>query len=170
MTQKETFNPNDTFVGKITSKSSFKPMALAGLIGTVGACIIGLNAILGINIRPVFAFEVEKLVASDTQQIVATQKTMKRLETLIRAQDASTRTILALQKGQYDLKLRQIDRQKRELRRELAEHQSRAQVFRDKGERVPGWIRGTIADTETTLDELQGERRRVEDQQLELER
>lgn len=166
----EPFNPNETFVGKITNKRGFKPMAIATAIGTVGACLIGLNAILGINIRPVFAFEIEKLMIADASQVAANTQTMQRLDAILRAQDATSRTILDLKRGQYGIKLRQIDRQKRELRRELAEHQSRAQVFRDKEEQVPGWIRGTIVDTETTLDELKDERRRVEDQQLELER
>jgi len=123
-------------------KKKWTPMAVLGFIGATGATIIALNTFTGLNFRPAWGYEVEQLVSDDVE--------------------------LQLNKGQYELRLHQIDRERRELRRELADHQSRAQEFRNKNEPVPSWLRSTIADTETSIKELGDERRVVETKLLGL--
>ena len=161
--KEETVDSDATAIDKITQSKKFKPMAIITTIGAVGVAIVALNTFTGLNFRPAWGYEVERLTASN-------KMIQKRLDSVIQIRDTTSRAILDLNKGQYGLKLNQIDRQKRELRRELAQHQSRAQVFRDRNEVVPGWLRDSIADTETTIDELGNERSRVENQLLDLER
>lgn len=155
------------------TKKNYRPMAIIGTIGTIGVAIVALNTFTGLNFRPAWAYETEALIAADIEfqkKMDATnEESQQRMEKVIRTQDTSSRIMLELSKGQYGLKLGQLDRQKRELRRELAEHQSRAQQFRDRSEVVPDWLRDTIADTETTIEELGNERSRVENKLLELE-
>jgi hypothetical protein len=137
-------------------------MVIISSIGAFGVALIALNTVTGLNFRPAWGYETEQLAASDVL-------IMQRLEKVLQIQDATSRTVLELNKGQYQLRLNQIDRQKRELRRELAEHQERAQKFRDESQPVPSWLRNTIVDTDTSLDELSIERSTVETKILELE-
>jgi len=159
---------------KVVPKKYYKPMAIITAIGAIGIAIVALNTFTGLNFRPAWAYETEALADADFQLQESMEETnervQQRLDRVLQTQDKSSRTILELSKGQYGLKITQIDRQKRELRRELADHQQRAQVFRDRTEVVPGWLRDSIADTETSIEELGNERGRVETQLLELER
>ena len=143
-------------------KKKLTPMAIIGTIGAIGATIVALNTFTGLNFRPAWAYETEQLAASDVM-------IQQRLEKVLEIQDTTSKTILELSKTQYQMRIYQIDRERRELRRELAEHQGRAQEHRDAGEAVPSWLRDTIADTETTLDELANERDQVEQKLLGLE-
>jgi hypothetical protein len=169
MSEKRNITPEE----KVAPKKNYKPMAILTAIGTIGVAIVALNTFTGLNFRPAWAYEIEALSDADTQlqeQMDDTNKRVQqRLDRVLKAQDTSSRTILDLSKGQYGIKLNQIDREKRELRRELADRQQRAQVFRDRSEVVPGWLRDSIADTETSIEELGNERGRVEIQLLELE-
>lgn len=144
------------------TKKKWTPMAIAATIGTVGATIIALNTFTGLNFRPAWGHEIEQLAAADVE-------VMQRLDNILLIQDSTSKNLLQLNKGQFELRLYQIDRERRELRRELADHQSRAQGFRDGGQPVPSWLRSTIADTETTLKELAEERNVVETKLLGLE-
>ena len=144
------------------AKKKWTPMAIFGFIGAVGATIIALNTFTGLNFRPAWGHEVEQLVAADVE-------VMKRLDNILMIQDSTSKNLLQLNKGQYELRLHQIDRERRELRREMADHQSRAQEFRNSGEPVPSWLRTTIADTETSIKELGEERQTVETKLLGLE-
>lgn len=143
-------------------KKRWTPTVILGTIGATGAALIALNTISGLNFRPAWGHEIEQLASADVE-------VMQRLDTILQIQDSTSKNLLQLNKGQYKLRLHQIDRERRELRRELAEHQSRAQEFRNNGEPVPSWLRGTIADTETSLDELAAERQTVETKLLGLE-
>jgi len=149
-------------VAKPVAKKKWTPMMILGTIGAVGGALIAINAISGLNFRPAWGHEVEQLAATD-------KKVMERLDNILMIQDSTSKNLLQLNKGQYELRLHQIDRERRELRRELAEHQSRAQEFRDNGQTVPAWLRGTIADTNTSLTELAEERSVVETKLLGLE-
>jgi len=142
-------------------KKKWTPMAVLGFIGATGATIIALNTFTGLNFRPAWGYEVEQLVSADVE-------VMQRLDNILMIQDSTSKNLLQLNKGQYELRLHQIDRERRELRRELADHQSRAQEFRNKNEPVPSWLRSTIADTETSIKELGDERRVVETKLLGL--
>lgn len=135
---------------------------ILGTIGATGAALIALNTISGLNFRPAWGHEIEQLVSAD-------KAVMERLDNILMIQDSTSKNLLQLNKGQYELRLHQIDRERRELRRELAEHQSRAQEFRDNGQTPPAWLRGTIADTNTSLTELAEERSVVETKLLGLE-
>ncbi len=146
----------------VPQKKRMTPMAVLATIGSVGAVLIALNTFTGLNFRPAWGHEVEQLVSADVEII-------QRLDKLLLIQDSTSRNMLSLSRQQFELRLNQIDRQKRELRRELAEHQSRAQQFRDDSQPVPSWIRSTIADAETTMEELNNERSQVEAKILELE-
>ena len=143
------------------AKKKWTPMVILGTIGAVGGALIAINTISGLNFRPAWGYEVIQLASEDT-------KIMKRLDTILQIQDSTSKNLLQLNKGQYELRLHQIDRERRELRRELADHQSRAQEFRNNGEQVPAWLRSTIADTETSIKELGEERRIVETKLLGL--
>ncbi len=159
---------------KVVQKKNYRPMAVITAIGAIGLAIVALNTFTGLNFRPAWAYETEALAAADSQLQESMEKTnnrvQQRLDKVLQTQDKSSRVLLELSKGQYGLKLSQIDRKKRELRRDLADHQQRAQLFRDRNEVVPGWLRDSIADTETSIEELGNERSRVETQLLELER
>ena len=155
-------NQNQPHVVAVPLKKKMTPLVILSTIGVIGASIVALNTLTGLNFRPAWAYETELLAASDVQ-------VLERLDKVLEIQSATSKTVLALSKQQYELRLNQIDRQKRELRRELAEHQSRAQQFRDASEPVPSWIRSTIADAETTMEELNNERRQVETKIVELE-
>ena len=147
---------------KVTKQSIMrKPIAIMATVGVLVATVSALNTFTGLNFRPAWGYEVEQLVAADVQ-------IMQRLERILLIQDSTSKNLLQLNTGQYELRLHQIDRERRELRRELAEHQSRAQEFRDKSEPVPSWLRSTIADTETSIKELAEERRVVETKLLGL--
>ncbi len=143
-------------------KKRLTPTVILSTIGIIGGTIVAINAFTGLNFRPAWGYETEQLAASDVEII-------QRLDKMLLIQDSTSRSMLELTKQQYQLQLNQIDRQKRELRRELAEHQTRAQEFRDNSEPVPGWLRDTIADTETSIDELSAERGQVERKIIELE-
>jgi len=143
-------------------KKKVTPMVVLSTVGAIGATIIALNAFTGLNFRPAWGHEVEQLAAADVE-------VMQRLDNILQIQDSTSKNLLQLNKGQFELRLYQIDRERREFRRELADHQSRAQGFRDDGDPVPSWLRSTIADTETSLKELAEERHVVETKLLGLE-
>jgi len=162
MPEEENITVPKDHVAVATEPKKKRLMVVITTIGTCGVAIIALNTFTGLNFRPAWAYETEQLAASDVL-------IMQRLEKVLQIQGATSRTVLQLNKGQYQLRLNQIDRQKRELRRELAEWQSRAQGFRDESEPVPSWLRNSIADTNTSMDELSIERNTVETKILELE-
>lgn len=156
------FDAQPAVTKHVLVKKKWTPMVILSTIGTIGVTIVALNTFTGLNFRPAWGHEVEQLASAD-------KEVMQRLDTILLIQDSTSKNLLQLNKGQYELRLHQIDRERRELRRELAEHQSRAQGFRDASEPVPSWLRGTIADTETSLSELADERSRVQTKLLGLE-
>ncbi len=142
-------------------KKKWTPMVILTTVGAVGVAIVALNTFTGLNFRPAWGHEVEQLTAVDVE-------VMQRLDNILLIQDSTSKNLLQLNKGQYELRLHQIDRERRELRRELADHQARAQGFRDGQQPIPSWLRNTIADTETSIKELGEERSIVETKLLGL--
>ena len=133
-----------------------------GSIATIGAALVAINTFTGLNFRPAWGYEIEQRVAAEAE-------IQQRLQRVLEIQDTTSRSIVDLKKGQLELRIGQIDRKKREIRRELAGHQTRAQDdYRSKGLAVPGWLLDSIADAESTIKELDGERDLVERQILEL--
>lgn len=153
--EEKEFDPNQTIVSKITHSKHRSLMYWLTGLGTVGAALIALNAFTGLNLRPAWGFEVEQLAAADVT-------TKQKLERVMELQDTTADTITELRKGQLEIRVHQIDREKRELRRELAGHQQRAEEYRQREQPVPGWLLTSITDTESALRELDEERERVE--------
>ena len=162
--EEKEFDPSQTVVQQSVNKAAKRRIITwVGTLATIGAGVVAIQTFTGLNFRPVWAYELEKVAAAEME-------TKKRLETILEIQDATSRSMLDLKKGQLELRLKQIDREKRELRRELAEHQTRAQAFRDRGEPVPSWLRDTSVDSESDLTALDEEQTRATTQLLELER
>jgi len=159
--------PNDNVAA--SHKKKVTPMVVFGTIAALGAAIVALNSFTGLNFRPAWGYEIEQLVESDNQQVASNNQTQQRLDMILEIQDSTSRTILQLSKGQYELRLNQIDRERREIRRELAEYQTRAQNHRNNGERVPDWLSERILDSEENLDELDSEKDQIQNKLLELE-
>ena len=143
-------------------KKRITPMVIFSTIAALGAAIVALNTFTGLNFRPAWGYEIEHLVASDSA-------TQQRLDMILEIQDSTSRTILQLSKGQYELRLHQMDRERREVRRELAEYQTRAEGYRDNNEAVPSWLSERILDSEEILEELDSEKDQIETKLLELE-
>ena len=162
--EEKEFDPSKTVVQQSVNKAARRRIITwVGSLATIGAGVVALHTFTGLNFRPVWAYELEKVAAAELE-------IKQRLESVLEIQDATSRSVLDLKKGQLELRLKQIDREKRELRRELAEHQTRAQAFRDRGEAVPSWLRDTIVDSESDLGALDEEKARATTQLLELER
>ncbi len=157
------FDPSKTTVSKAVNTAAKRKitMWLTG-IATLGAAVVALNTFTGLNFRPAWGYEIEKVAAADVE-------IKQRLDRVLQIQDTTSRAIGDLKKGQLELRVKQIEREKRELRRELAGHQTRAEGFRSRSEPVPQWLLDTIADSESSIGELDQERNRVESQLLELE-
>jgi len=160
---KEEFDPSKTVVKTAVSAAAKRKitMWLTGF-ATVGAAIVALNTFTGLNFRPAWGYEIEQIAQAEA-------RVQKRLDAVLKIQDTTSRAIGELKKGQLQLRIKQIEREKRDLNREYAEHQTRAQAFRDRSEPVPGWLLRTIADAESEIKELDHERGLVENQLLELE-
>lgn len=154
----EEFDPSKTVIKHAARK---KIGVWIGTVAAAGAALVAINTFTGLNFRPAWGYEIERVAASD-------KAIQKRLDSVLQIQDATSRAIGDLKKSQLELRIRQIDREKRELRRELAGHQTRAQEFRDRSEPVPGWLLSTIADSESAIRELDEERDLAERQILEL--
>lgn len=135
-----------------------------GSIAAVAGLVTALNTFTGLSFRPAWGYETERLAAADVD-------IKQRLDRVLEIQGSTAKAVEQLQRGQFDVKLQQIDRQQREARRALAEHETRAEdQYRSQGKAVPRWLRDAIADTESDLEALRTEKMAVEAQQLELER
>jgi hypothetical protein len=55
-----------------------------------------------------------------------------------------------------------IDRQKWELRKELAEHRAQEKGYTRNSASVPPWLQNLIDDTAVTIQKLDEDRRRIE--------
>jgi hypothetical protein len=144
----------------------------AGII-TAGSLLVGINTFTGLNFRPAWGYEIEQVKGDNTKTnalfLAANTKIETRLERVLQIQNTTSRTMEALKKGQLELRIHQIDRQIRELNRELAGQQTRAQdEYRSKGHMVPSWLSNAISNSGSTIAVLNNERNRVESQILEL--
>ena len=140
-----------------------KWMWTLGIVAALGGTITAITTLTGVNLRPAWGYEIAQLTKTDTGHA-------EKLQRLERVQGTTTRVLETLQRGQYDIRLDQIDRSRRETRRELAEHQTRAEGFRRESQPVPGWLRNAISDAEGELERLADERRGLEAKLLKLEK
>ena len=158
--KQEEFDPNKTVIKQAARR---KIGVWIGTVAAAGAALVAINTFTGLNFRPAWGYEIEQVAAAD-------KVIQQRLDAVLGIQESTSRAIGDLKKGQLELRIRQIDREKRELRRELAGHQTRAQAFRDRSEPVPQWLLDTIADSESAVRELDEERDLAERQILEVTR
>jgi hypothetical protein len=132
-----------------------KPIAIMATVGVLVASITALNTFTGLNFRPAWGYEIEQSIAFDL-------KTQELLDQFLATQVETARTLMELQKSQHELQMNMIDRQKWELRKELAEHQAQERGYRNNSATVPTWLQNLVRDTETTIQKLDEERRRIE--------
>ncbi len=132
-----------------------KPIAIMATVGVLVASVAALNTFTGLNFRPAWGYEIEQSIAFDKEIQI-------QLTKFAATQDEISRTLLELQKGQYELQLGMIDRQKWELRKELAEHQTQKTGYTRNSATVPVWLQNLVNDTATAIKKLDEERSRIE--------
>jgi len=138
-----------------TPKRFTKPVAIMTVIGALIASISALNAFTGLNFRPAWGYEIEQSITSDKQ-------TQVLLNQVIDQQNVLTKDILEMQKVQYEIRLGLIDRQKWELRSELATHQANTKSYRNNSASVPRWLQNLVSTTEIAIQKLDKERNQIE--------
>lgn len=148
----EKFDPNKTTISKITGTRTFKWTAILGGIGAVGGALVAVNAFTGLDLRPAWGFEVADL-----------QKQQIRIEGLLDKSnnnlERAAQSILELNREQLELKIAQIEFDRREARRELTELQLQAEKYRVSGEPLPGFLTQGISDTEERIQNLDEEKK-----------
>ncbi len=132
-----------------------KPIAIMATIGVLVASISALNTFTGLNFRPAWAYEIEQSIIFDEQTQIQLIKIFEELE-------STNRTILELQKGQYELQIGMIDRQKWELRKELADHKAQEKGYTRNAATVPTWLQHLVDDTAVEIKKLDEARSRIE--------
>ena len=70
--------------------------------------------------------------------------------------------ILDLQQVQYELQIGMIDREKWELRKELADHKSRVKSYRNNSASIPAWLQDLVDDTDAQIQKLNEARFKIE--------
>jgi hypothetical protein len=132
-----------------------KPIAIMATVGVLVASISALNAFTGLNFRPAWGYEIE-------QSIIFDEQTQIQLDKIFEVLDSTNRTILELQKGQYELQIGMIDRQKWELRNELAGHKAQQKGYTRNAATVPAWLQHLVDDTAVSIRKLDEARSRIE--------
>lgn len=130
-----------------------KLWTIIGGIGTLGAAVTGIGAVANSNYRPVLKTEVEHVLPAEDYQ---------------RLQIAGEQRIRDLNIEQLRIKQKVLNSDRRELRRDLANSRERADIYRHRNESVPQWLLEDIADTESQLQEIDGEKSDAETRMLEL--
>lgn len=132
-------NPNDTFVGRLKHKKTMGLMAVLAGIGTLGAAIVALNALTGLNLRPAWGFEVDALKQQQMRVEELLEKSGKQTE-------ISARRILELNRSQLEIRIQQIESDRREARRELTQLKLQAEKEHESNGRIPSFITRGISD------------------------
>lgn len=132
-----------------------KPIAIMATVGVLVASLTALNTFTGLNFRPAWGYEIEQSMASD-------QETQALLTNVIATQDEMNLIIIDLQKGQYELQMGMIDREKWGLRKELSDHKIRAKSYTRNAASVPEWLQDLVASTDAKIKKLDEERKRIE--------
>jgi hypothetical protein len=146
---------------EITQHKRFPWMAGLTVVATLGGVLIALNAFTGLNLRPAWGFEIEKL-ASESVQV---QELLKKATG---ERDLGARAIIDLKKGQLDLKVEQIRDDQRDLRRELTRQRVQRDEYQQKEEPVPEWLDDGISDTNAAIQELEDDKQEARDRKIEL--
>jgi len=146
---------------EITQHKRFPWMAGLTVVATLGAVLIAVNAFTGLNLRPAWGFEVEKLEASSVQVQELLRKATDERE-------VAGKAIIDLKRNQLDLKVEQIRDDQRDLRRQLTRQRVQRDVYRQKEEPVPGWLDDGISDTNAAIQELEDDKKEARDRKIEL--
>ena len=151
-----------------------KVLAGLGMVVALAGSIAALNTFTGLSFRPAWGYETAQLTQANkalAATVAASDKQiLKKIEGILKIQDAKARALTDLKRGQLGVKLELIERSKREARRELTSHQTRAEEYRRQGNTVPSWLQNSISDTQSQLREKDGEQRQIETRILELDR
>ena len=135
-------------------------------IGVLVAALSALNTFTGLNFRPAWGYEIEQVTSvndqTQAQLSVIHELTQSQLLAITKVQDELNSIIYDLQQIQYELQIDMIDREKWELRKELADHKARAKGYRNNSASVPNWLQNLVDDTDTQIKKLDEERRRIE--------
>jgi len=156
------FDPNNTIIKKITHNRGMNWMAILGGIGTIGAALVAINAFTGLNLRPAWGFEVDKLMQQQGRVETILQKTNDQLE-------GAAQHLLRLNKEQLQLKIKQIELDRREARRELTELQLQREKHRTAGTSVPNFISAGISDTQERIRQLDEDKADAQTRLLQLQ-
>lgn len=157
------FDPNTTLIKRVMkSRTTFNWMVVLGGIGTIGGALLAINAFTGLNLRPAWGFEVDKL----QQQQMRIEQIIERSSQQV---EHSARNILNLNRKQIELRIKQIEFDRREARRELTEFQVQAEKYRSEGHPVPGFINVGISDTRERLHRLDEEKKDAQARLLQLQ-
>jgi len=124
-------------------------------VGVLVASLSALNTFTGLNFRPAWGYEIEQSMASD-------KETQALLTTVIESQDAMNLILLDLQLVQYELQIGMIDREKWELRNELAGHRAQQKGYTRNSATVPQWLQNLIDDTAVSIQRLDEARDKIE--------
>jgi hypothetical protein len=130
-----------------------KIWTIVGGIATLGGAVAGINAVASSSYRPVLKSEVEHVLPAENYQ---------------RVQIAGEQRIKDLNVEQLQIKKKVLDSERREFRRELFKSKERADTYRQQQEAVPDWLLEDIANTESRIQEIDGDKSTVETQMIEL--
>ncbi len=148
---------------KVTHRFTVKkPIAIMAIIGAILAVVTALNSFTGLNFRPAWGYEIEQAIVTDTQLIIFDEESQIYLDAINEALEEQARTIMDNTSRIYALQIDMIDRQKWELRNELAAQQSQGKSYRSNAATVPAWIQNAVAATEAKIDTLNKQRARIE--------
>lgn len=161
MAEKE-FDPNSTIIKKLTTKKSITWMSVLGGIGAVGGALVAVNAFTGLNLRPAWGFEVDDLQKKQARVEQLLEKSTEQLGQAVSG-------ILDLNRAQLDLKIKQIEFDRREARRELTELQLQADKYKTSGEPIPSFITTGISDMKETIRSLDEEKADAQSRLIQLQ-
>lgn len=157
---------SDEQKGNGTKRAIVKPIAIMATIGVLVAALTALNTFTGLNFRPAWGYEIEQVTTTSyaTQIELATIHAVvqTQLVTIIEAQEEINRTVLELREIQYVLQIEMIDREKWELRKELADHMARIKSYRNNAASIPPWLQKLVDDTDMKIKRLNSTRNKIE--------
>lgn len=141
--------------GNGSKRAITKPIAIMATIGVLVASLSALNTFTGLNFRPAWGYEIEQSITSD-------KETQAALAEVMVIQDEINSIIYDIQQVMYELQIGIIDREKWELRKELADHKSRVKSYRNNSASIPAWLQDLVDDTDTQIQKLNEARYKLE--------
>ena len=122
-----------------------KATIILGTVAALGTAITASNVIFGVNVRPAWAWETERLQTDFSSEIAS------------------------LNIKQLYLQIKHLNSDRREYNRDLAKYKLMAEEYRRRNESVPGWLAQEIADTESDIKTINEEKEAAQKQILQIE-